>query len=140
MPLTFASPESFLQLPWTLTRDTFSVGLQFRTWNKVGLLMTFDLQHQAEKLWVYLSEARARLQVHKAGRIMVDITAGISNYTIITVHTLTVRSVSTRLVLHFTLQCCLLLISEQCGIKRSDNILSNESVFGQRYVMCNSGV
>lgn len=78
MPVTFASPESFLQLPWTLTRDTLSVGLQFRTWNRAGLLVTFDLQHQAGTLWVYLSEARARLQVHKAGRVVADITAGIS--------------------------------------------------------------
>lgn len=78
VPVTFTSPGSFLQLPWTLTRDTTSVGLQFRTWNKAGLLMTFDLQHQAGTLWVYLSEARARLQVHKAGRVMMDITAGIS--------------------------------------------------------------
>ncbi|KAB5543336.1 hypothetical protein PHYPO_G00077880 [Pangasianodon hypophthalmus] len=76
VPVTFASSESFLQLPWTLTRDTMSVGLQFRTWNKAGLLMTFDLQHQAGTLWVYLSDARARMQVHKAGRIMTDITAG----------------------------------------------------------------
>lgn len=76
MPVTFASSESFLQLPWTSTSDIMSVGLQFRTWNKAGLLMTFDLHHQAGTLWVYLSEARARMQVHKAGRVMADLTAG----------------------------------------------------------------
>ncbi|XP_058268680.1 contactin-associated protein-like 4 isoform X3 [Hemibagrus wyckioides] len=76
VPVTFASSESFLQLPWTSTSDTVSVGLQFRTWNKAGLLMTFDLHHQAGTLWVYLSEARARMQVHKAGRVMADLTAG----------------------------------------------------------------
>ncbi|GAA6107699.1 contactin-associated protein-like 4 isoform X1 [Tachysurus ichikawai] len=75
VPVTFDSSESFLQLLWTSTRDTLSVGLQFRTWNKAGLLMTFDLHHQAGTLWVYLSEARARMQVHKAGRLMADITA-----------------------------------------------------------------
>ncbi|KAK3521327.1 hypothetical protein QTP70_003170 [Hemibagrus guttatus] len=76
VPVTFASSDSFLQLPWTSTRDIVSVGLQFRTWNKVGLLMTFDLHHQAGTLWVYLSEARARMQVHKAGIVMADLTAG----------------------------------------------------------------
>ncbi|XP_046717176.1 contactin-associated protein-like 4 isoform X2 [Silurus meridionalis] len=76
MPVTFTTPESFLQLPWTSTRDTVSVGLQFRTWNRAGLLMTFDLQQQAGMLSVYLSEARARAQVRRMGRIMADITAG----------------------------------------------------------------
>lgn len=76
MPLTFAAPDSFLQLPWVASRDSVSVSLQFRTWNKAGLLVTFDLQHQAGALWLYLSEAKARLQVHKAGRVMMDITAG----------------------------------------------------------------
>uniref|UniRef100_A0AAR2KCN3 Contactin associated protein like 3 n=1 Tax=Pygocentrus nattereri TaxID=42514 RepID=A0AAR2KCN3_PYGNA len=76
VPVTFASPESFLRLPWAVSRDSVSVSLQFRTWNKVGLLMTFDLQHQAGALWLYLSEAKTRLQIHKAGRVMVDITAG----------------------------------------------------------------
>ncbi|XP_036451045.1 contactin-associated protein-like 5 [Colossoma macropomum] len=76
VPVTFASPESFLQLPWAVSRDSASVSLQFRTWNKAGLLMTFDLQHQAGALWLYLSEAKARLQIQKAGRVMVDITAG----------------------------------------------------------------
>lgn len=76
MPVTFASLESFLQLPWTSTRDTMSVGLQFRTWNKAGLLMTFDLHHNAGTLWVYLNDARARMQLHKAGKVMVDLIAG----------------------------------------------------------------
>ncbi|TSM28159.1 Contactin-associated protein-like 5 [Bagarius yarrelli] len=76
VPVTFTSSESFLQLPWVPMRDTVSVGLQFRTWNKAGLLLTFDLHHQAGTLWVYLSEARARMQVHKAGRVIAELTAG----------------------------------------------------------------
>uniref|UniRef100_A0A3B1JKS1 Contactin associated protein like 3 n=1 Tax=Astyanax mexicanus TaxID=7994 RepID=A0A3B1JKS1_ASTMX len=76
VPLTFASPDSFLQLPWAVSRDSVSLSLQFRTWNRGGLLMTSELQHQAGTLWIYLSDARIRLQIHKAGRIVVDITAG----------------------------------------------------------------
>uniref|UniRef100_A0A673LVY6 Contactin-associated protein-like 4 n=1 Tax=Sinocyclocheilus rhinocerous TaxID=307959 RepID=A0A673LVY6_9TELE len=78
VPVTFASPGSFLALPWVSGGESASVALQFRTWNRAGLLMTFDLQHNAGTLWLYLSEARARLQIHKTGRIMTDITAGAS--------------------------------------------------------------
>uniref|UniRef100_A0A9J8BFI3 Contactin associated protein like 3 n=2 Tax=Cyprinus carpio TaxID=7962 RepID=A0A9J8BFI3_CYPCA len=78
VPVTFASPGSFLALPWVSGGESASVCLQFRTWNRAGLLMTFDLQHNAGTLWLYLSEARARLQIHKTGRIMTDITAGAS--------------------------------------------------------------
>uniref|UniRef100_A0A8C2JKL8 Contactin associated protein like 3 n=1 Tax=Cyprinus carpio TaxID=7962 RepID=A0A8C2JKL8_CYPCA len=78
VPVTFASPGSFLALPWVSGGESASVSLQFRTWNRAGLLMTFDLQHNAGTLWLYLSEARARLQIHKTGRIMTDITAGAS--------------------------------------------------------------
>uniref|UniRef100_A0A8C7CM03 Contactin-associated protein-like 4 n=1 Tax=Oncorhynchus kisutch TaxID=8019 RepID=A0A8C7CM03_ONCKI len=71
VPVTFAGAQSFLQLPG-------AAHLQFRTWNRAGLLLTFDLQQQAGSLWLYLSEARVRLQIHKAGRytILVDVTAG----------------------------------------------------------------
>uniref|UniRef100_A0A8C2KGZ1 Contactin associated protein like 3 n=1 Tax=Cyprinus carpio TaxID=7962 RepID=A0A8C2KGZ1_CYPCA len=43
VPVTFASPGSFLALPWVSGGESVSVALQFRTWNKAGLLMTFDL-------------------------------------------------------------------------------------------------
>uniref|UniRef100_A0A672M994 Contactin associated protein like 3 n=1 Tax=Sinocyclocheilus grahami TaxID=75366 RepID=A0A672M994_SINGR len=76
VPVTFSSPGSFLALPWVSGGESASVALQFRTWNRAGLLMTFDLQHNAGTLWLYLSEARARLQIHKTGRIVTDITAG----------------------------------------------------------------
>ncbi|CAM4728856.1 unnamed protein product [Leuciscus chuanchicus] len=76
VPVTFASPGSFLGLPWVSSGESVSVSLQFRTWNRAGVLMTFDLQHNAGTLWLYLSEARARLQIHKTGRIVTDITAG----------------------------------------------------------------
>ncbi|XP_062340357.1 contactin-associated protein-like 5 isoform X1 [Osmerus eperlanus] len=74
--MTFAGSESFLQLPGATQRDGVTVGLQFRTWNKAGLLITFDLQPQGATLWLYLSEARVKLQIHKAGRMLLDLTAG----------------------------------------------------------------
>uniref|UniRef100_A0A8C1MTH9 Contactin associated protein like 3 n=1 Tax=Cyprinus carpio TaxID=7962 RepID=A0A8C1MTH9_CYPCA len=80
VPVTFASPGSFLALPWVSGGESVSVALQFRTWNKAGLLMTFDLQHNAGTLWLYLSEARVRLQIHKTGRLMTDITAGSAHH------------------------------------------------------------
>uniref|UniRef100_A0A8C7S835 Contactin associated protein like 3 n=1 Tax=Oncorhynchus mykiss TaxID=8022 RepID=A0A8C7S835_ONCMY len=61
VPVTFAGAQSFLQLPGA------ALHLQFRTWNRAGLLLTFDLQQQVGSLWLYLSETRVRLQIHKAG-------------------------------------------------------------------------
>uniref|UniRef100_A0A6Q2YV66 Contactin associated protein like 3 n=1 Tax=Esox lucius TaxID=8010 RepID=A0A6Q2YV66_ESOLU len=72
VPVTFAGAQSFLRLPGA----TVDISLQFRTWNKAGLLLTFDLQQQAGSLWLFLSEARVRVQIHKAGRILVDIVTG----------------------------------------------------------------
>uniref|UniRef100_A0A3P9QG08 Contactin-associated protein-like 4 n=1 Tax=Poecilia reticulata TaxID=8081 RepID=A0A3P9QG08_POERE len=46
--VTFTGSHSFLQLP-VLTSwlsGVVSIALQFRTWNKAGLLLTFDLQQQ----------------------------------------------------------------------------------------------
>lgn len=52
------------------------MALQFRTWNKAGLLLTFDLSQQEGTVWLYLSEARLRLQIIKAGRAPLELSAG----------------------------------------------------------------
>uniref|UniRef100_A0A3Q3IKF2 Contactin associated protein like 3 n=1 Tax=Monopterus albus TaxID=43700 RepID=A0A3Q3IKF2_MONAL len=67
--VTFPGPQSFLQVPGPTvsTLGGLSVGFQFRTWNKVGLLLTFDLLQQGGVAWLYLSEARVQLQIHKDG-------------------------------------------------------------------------
>uniref|UniRef100_A0A8C8K639 Contactin associated protein like 3 n=1 Tax=Oncorhynchus tshawytscha TaxID=74940 RepID=A0A8C8K639_ONCTS len=70
VPVTFAGTQSYLQLPGA------ALHLQFRTWNRAGLLLTFDLQQQVGSLWLYLSETRVRLQIHKAGRILLDVVTG----------------------------------------------------------------
>ncbi|AWP03642.1 putative contactin-associated protein-like 4 [Scophthalmus maximus] len=78
--VTFPGPRSFLQLPGppasALPSGGASVGFQFRTWNKAGLLLTFDLAHRGGVVWLHLSEARLRLQVHKAGRALLELSAG----------------------------------------------------------------
>uniref|UniRef100_A0A3B3UN27 Contactin-associated protein-like 4 n=1 Tax=Poecilia latipinna TaxID=48699 RepID=A0A3B3UN27_9TELE len=46
--VTFTDSHSFLQLPVLTSWQSgvVSIALQFRTWNKAGLLLTFDLQQQ----------------------------------------------------------------------------------------------
>uniref|UniRef100_A0A3B5BID2 Contactin-associated protein-like 4 n=1 Tax=Stegastes partitus TaxID=144197 RepID=A0A3B5BID2_9TELE len=67
--VTFTDSHSFLQLPGltSWSSGVASVTLQFRTWNKVGLLLTFDLPQQDGTVLLYLSEARLRLQISKSG-------------------------------------------------------------------------
>ncbi|KAK2822855.1 hypothetical protein Q5P01_022920 [Channa striata] len=76
--VTFPGPHSFLQLPGPAasTPGVLSVWFQFRTWNKAGLLLTFDLPQQTGTVWLYLSEARLRLQIHKDGRAQLELSAG----------------------------------------------------------------
>ncbi|XP_036971862.1 contactin-associated protein-like 4 [Acanthopagrus latus] len=75
---TFTAAHSFLQLPGltTWSSGVISVALQFRTWNKAGLLLTFDLPQQEGMVWLYLSEARLRLQISGGGRAQLDLSAG----------------------------------------------------------------
>nr|XP_040035072.1 contactin-associated protein-like 4 isoform X2 [Gasterosteus aculeatus aculeatus] len=77
--MTFTSAQSFLRLPLATeappsTRT--SAGLQFRTWNEAGLLLTFDLPEQEGAAWLYLSGARLHLRIHKAGRAPLELSAG----------------------------------------------------------------
>ncbi|XP_047446581.1 contactin-associated protein-like 4 isoform X2 [Mugil cephalus] len=78
--VTFPGPHSFLQLPGTTAAASssggVSVGFQFRTWNKAGLLLTFDLPLQGGVVWVYLSDARLRLRIQKGGRTLLELSAG----------------------------------------------------------------
>ncbi|CAL8366229.1 unnamed protein product [Boreogadus saida] len=76
--VTFSSPQSFLQLPGATASwpGALSAGLQFRTWNRAGLLLTFEIPQRGGVVWLYLSEARLRLQVHKAGRTLVELSTG----------------------------------------------------------------
>lgn len=76
---TFPGPDSFLQLPGTAAASIaggISVGFQFRTWNRAGLLLTFSLPQQAGVVWLHLSEARLKVQIHKTGRSLLELSAG----------------------------------------------------------------
>ncbi|XP_058495403.1 contactin-associated protein-like 4 [Solea solea] len=76
--MTFTDSQSFLQLPpltpWS--SGVVAVALQFRTWNKAGLLLTFELPQLESTAWLYLSEARLRLQINKADRAILELSAG----------------------------------------------------------------
>ncbi|KAM4607232.1 contactin-associated protein-like 4 [Polymixia lowei] len=76
--VTFTGSHSFLQLPGATEPSPggVSVGLQFRTWNEAGLLLTFDLPKQDGVVWLYLSKARLQVQIHKAGRAPLELSAG----------------------------------------------------------------
>ncbi|KAM8849515.1 contactin-associated protein-like 4 isoform 2-T3 [Spinachia spinachia] len=76
--VTFPGPQSFLRLPWATSSspEGVSVGFQFRTWNDAGLLLTFDLPEEGGVVWLYLSEARLRLQIRKGGRALLELSAG----------------------------------------------------------------
>uniref|UniRef100_A0A8D3A351 Contactin associated protein like 3 n=1 Tax=Scophthalmus maximus TaxID=52904 RepID=A0A8D3A351_SCOMX len=76
--VTFPGPQSFLQLPGAMASASagVSVGFQFRTWNEAGLLLTFDLPQEGGVVWLYLSEARLQLQIHKDGKALLELSAG----------------------------------------------------------------
>ncbi|XP_040896361.1 contactin-associated protein-like 4 [Toxotes jaculatrix] len=76
--VTFGDSQSFLQLPGLTSWPSavVAVALQFRTWNKAGLLLTFDLPQLESTVWLYLSEARLRLKINKAGRTTLELSAG----------------------------------------------------------------
>lgn len=76
--VTFTHSQSFLQLPGltSWSSGVVSMALQFRTWNKAGLLLTFNLLQKGGTVWLYLSEGRLRLQINKAGRAELELSAG----------------------------------------------------------------
>uniref|UniRef100_A0A665VD77 Contactin associated protein like 3 n=1 Tax=Echeneis naucrates TaxID=173247 RepID=A0A665VD77_ECHNA len=76
--VTFAHSQSFLQLPGLMSWSSgvFVIALEFRTWNKLGLLLTFDLPQIESTVWLYLNEARLRLRVNKVGRAPLELSAG----------------------------------------------------------------
>ncbi|XP_041867089.1 contactin-associated protein-like 4 [Melanotaenia boesemani] len=76
--MTFTSPQSFLSLPGVADPSSMSmsVGLQFRTWNREGLLLTFDFPEKKGGVRLYLSKTRLHLQINKPGRAPLELQAG----------------------------------------------------------------
>ncbi|XP_061115770.1 contactin-associated protein-like 5 [Conger conger] len=76
VPVTFMGTKSYLQLSAEPDKGGLSVSLQFRTWDKEGLLITTELHQNSGTLWLYIREGKIRLQIDKAGRIVAELTAG----------------------------------------------------------------
>uniref|UniRef100_A0A3B4B5B2 Uncharacterized protein n=1 Tax=Periophthalmus magnuspinnatus TaxID=409849 RepID=A0A3B4B5B2_9GOBI len=78
--MTFSGPHSLLSLPWTMETASMasSVGLQFRTWDREGLLLTFDLPKQGGVVWIYLSSSKLCLRLYKSGKTQQELTTGSS--------------------------------------------------------------
>ncbi|CAG5896362.1 unnamed protein product [Menidia menidia] len=52
------------------------VSVAFRTWDRAGLLLTFGLPPEGGVVWLYLSQARLQLQVHRGGRTLLELSTG----------------------------------------------------------------
>ncbi|KAG5841398.1 hypothetical protein ANANG_G00199090 [Anguilla anguilla] len=86
VPVTFMGTKSYLQLSATAAaagaeeeeeeKDGLSVSLQFRTWNREGLLMTTELRQDSGTFWLHIGEGKVRLRMGKSGRVLAELTAG----------------------------------------------------------------
>ncbi|XP_030626430.1 contactin-associated protein-like 5 [Chanos chanos] len=71
-----SSSSSFLLLPLDGTMEELSVGLQFRTWNREGLLFSAPLSGNSERLVLLLTNGQLRLTHHRAAQQRSDISIG----------------------------------------------------------------
>ncbi|XP_045059091.2 contactin-associated protein-like 5 isoform X1 [Desmodus rotundus] len=77
VPITFVnSSSSYLLLPGIPQIDGLSVGFQFRTWNKDGLLLSTELSEGSGILLLSLEGGTLRLQIQKATERAAEILTG----------------------------------------------------------------
>ncbi|XP_074211666.1 contactin-associated protein-like 3 isoform X1 [Camelus bactrianus] len=76
VPVTFLSSRSYLALPGVSGEDRVSIIFQFRTWNRAGLLLNSQFQHQSGALILVLSDGRLKLSLSQPGHPARDVTAG----------------------------------------------------------------
>ncbi|XP_037228520.1 contactin-associated protein-like 4 [Falco rusticolus] len=76
VPVTFLSSNSYLALPGTPEQDEVFVSFQFRTWNKEGLLLSTKLHEASGGFFLYLSDGKVKISLHKRGKTLSDIVAG----------------------------------------------------------------
>ncbi|XP_016040468.2 contactin-associated protein-like 3 [Erinaceus europaeus] len=76
VPVTFLSPKSYLALPGTSEKSLVSITFQFRTWNRVGLLVTRHFERGSGTISLALSDGKLKLSLSQPGQPMKDITAG----------------------------------------------------------------
>ncbi|XP_008504224.2 contactin-associated protein-like 4 [Calypte anna] len=76
IPVTFLSASSYLALPGISRQDEVHISFQFRTWNKEGLLLSNNLPQASGGFFLYLSNGKVKISLHKPGKTLSDITAG----------------------------------------------------------------
>ncbi|XP_014797567.1 PREDICTED: contactin-associated protein-like 4 isoform X3 [Calidris pugnax] len=76
VPVTFLSSSSYLALPGTSGREEVFISFQFRTWNKEGLLLSSKLHQASDGFFLYLSDGKVKISLHRPGKVLSDITAG----------------------------------------------------------------
>ncbi|XP_009994687.1 PREDICTED: contactin-associated protein-like 4 [Chaetura pelagica] len=77
VPVTFLSSHSYLALPGTSGQNEIFIRFQFRTWNKQGLLLSNKLHRDSGGFFLYLSNGKVKISLHKPGKTPSDISAGI---------------------------------------------------------------
>ncbi|KAM9102947.1 contactin-associated protein-like 4 isoform X1 [Sarcophilus harrisii] len=77
VPVTFLGSGSYLALHGSSGQDEISVSFQFRTWNKMGLLLSSNFHQYSGGLLLYLHDGKIKLNLFKLGKQQSDITAGV---------------------------------------------------------------
>ncbi|XP_051852667.1 contactin-associated protein-like 4 [Antechinus flavipes] len=77
VPVTFLGSGSYLALHGSSGQDEISVSFQFRTWNKMGLLLSNNFHQYSGGLLLYLHDGKIKLNLFKLGKQQSDITAGV---------------------------------------------------------------
>uniref|UniRef100_A0A4X2KFJ7 Contactin associated protein family member 4 n=1 Tax=Vombatus ursinus TaxID=29139 RepID=A0A4X2KFJ7_VOMUR len=76
VPVTFLGSGSYLSLRGSSGQDEISVSFQFRTWNKMGFLLSSNFHQHSGGLLLYLHDGKIRLNLFKLGKQQSDVTAG----------------------------------------------------------------
>ncbi|XP_044517258.1 contactin-associated protein-like 4 isoform X5 [Gracilinanus agilis] len=77
VPVTFLGSSSYLALHDSSGQDEISVSFQFRTWNKMGLLLSSNFHQHSGSLLLYLHNGKIRLNIFKQGKQQSDVTTGV---------------------------------------------------------------
>ncbi|XP_042555311.1 contactin-associated protein-like 3 isoform X1 [Dipodomys spectabilis] len=77
VPMTFLSSRSYLSLPGSSGKDNVSVTFQFRTWNKVGQLLSGELWRGSGSFILFLKDGKLTLSLSQMGQSLRNITAGV---------------------------------------------------------------
>ncbi|NXJ05181.1 CNTP3 protein, partial [Odontophorus gujanensis] len=76
VPVTFLSSRSYLALPGILGQEEVAISFQFRTWNSEGFLVSSKVNQASGGFFLYLSDGKVKISIHKPGKPLGDITAG----------------------------------------------------------------